>query len=500
VLRTGWLLVLGFVVACSGASGGALTPTGDAGGSTSSSGAAGSSGGGSGGAASSGGLSSSGANSSGGITAPEGGPREDAGHEDGGHAEGGHADGGHGGSSGSGSSSGSSSGSGSGSGSGSSSGGGSSSGTASSSGAFAPFVPADMPQDVDFGGPLLTAPVFQSISFAGYDQTAQVDDFIATVGATSFWSGAVGEYGIGTPTVQPPIHLPTAAPTTIDDTAIQTWLQGLVAAGDAGAMAPTAGSLYVIWYPSTSTVTLDGLTSCQQFGGYHNSTSINGVNVAYAVVPECTFPGMTALQTTTGSASHELIEASTDPQPLTSSPAYADPDNDHTFMAVVLGGGEIGDLCAQWPTSFFTPAGYAYQVQRPWSNVAATAGRDPCQPELPGETYFAAVPPVSDAIHVTYQGTSYPTGGISIAPGASKTVPVQLYSEAPKSAWTVGALEWPDTGHLTFAWDSTTGQNGTTLNLTITVSSEDTNYGGEAFVVESSDGASTTYVLGFVGQ
>ncbi|HEY8086526.1 MAG TPA: hypothetical protein VIF09_01735, partial [Polyangiaceae bacterium] len=274
----------------------------------------------------------------------------------------------------------------------------------------------------------------------------------------------------------------------------------VVAAGG-GFMAPTTSSLYVISYPSTTTVTLSGLTSCQQFGGYHNSTTIGGITVAYAVVPECTLSGWTTLQTTTQSASHELAEAATDPYPLGVTPAYAGADDGHVFLEVVLGGGEIGDMCAQWPTSFFTPPGFAYAVQRPWSNAAARAGRDPCQPELPGEIYFASSPVMTDTVNISYQGQKYPTGGVSIAQGASKTIDVQLYSEAATGPWSVSAINWPDTAaNLTFAWDKTGGQNGDTLHLTITVAAVDATYGGEPFLLESTNGTTTTYALGFVGQ
>jgi hypothetical protein len=354
-----------------------------------------------------------------------------------------------------------------------------------------------MPQVADLGGSVLPSPVFQSISFSGYDQTAQVDDFVATIGSTSFWQSAVGEYGVGTPTVQPPVHLTAAAPASIDDTAIQAWLQQQVAAGG-GFMAPSANALYVISYPSSTTVTLQGLTSCTQFGGYHSSTTIGAVTVAYAVVPECTFPGMTTLQTTTGSASHELEEAVTDPYPFTS-PAYAQPDTAHTYMAVILGGGEIGDMCAQWPSSFFTPPSYAYVVQRPWSNAAAAAGRDPCQPELPGEVFFNSVPLATDTVNINYQGSAYSTGGIKIAQGASRTIPVPLYSEGAAGPWSVAAINWPNTSaNLTFAWDKTSGQNGDTLQLTITVNAIDSTYGGDSFVIESTMGSTTNYWVGYV--
>ena len=35
---------------------------------------------------------------------------------------------------------------------------------------------------------------------------------------------------------------------------------------------------------STTSVPPQGLTSCQQFGGYHNGTAVGGVNVAYAAI------------------------------------------------------------------------------------------------------------------------------------------------------------------------------------------------------------------------
>lgn len=424
-------------------------------------------------------------------------------HLDGGHGSSGSSSGGgsgstssSGGSSGSTSSSGSSSGSGSGS--GSSGGSGSSSG--SSSGAFAPFVPANMPQVIDFGGPVMNAPVFQSISFSGYDQVTQMDDLVATIGTGGggYWKGAVGEYGVGTPSVQPPVHLAEAAPTSIDDSAIQTWLQGKVAAGG-GFMAPSANALYVISYPSSSTITLQGLTSCQQFGGYHNSTTIGGVNVAYAVVPECTFAPMTMLETTTGSASHELIEAVTDPTPFANPPTYAQADDAHVYWEIVFGGGEVGDMCAQLPSAFFTPPGYTYMVQRTWSNASAKAGRDPCQPEMPGEIYFSAVPIATDTVSITQQGQSYPTGGIKIAQGASRTIPVQLYSEAPTGAWSVAASTLQgSSANLGFVWSKTSGKNGDTLQLTITANAFDSTFGGAPFVVVSQMGSQATYWLSYV--
>ena len=83
-------------------------------------------------------------------------------------------------------------------------------------------------------------------------------------------------------------------------------------------------------------ISIDGGISCFSFGGYHNGyVSAKHGNVFYAVLPECSsgFSGVTYV------ASHELIEAVTDPFPTPgSSPAYPQAWN-------AVDGNEIADLC-----------------------------------------------------------------------------------------------------------------------------------------------------------
>jgi hypothetical protein len=225
------------------------------------------------------------------------------------------------------------------------------------------------------------------------------------------------------------------------------------------------------------------------------------VSVAYAVVPECAQGGKSTLQTTTAAASHEIVESATDPLPFTSSPAYGGLDGAHLYFGVVVGGGEVADLCAQWPSSLFVPDGMPYMVQRTWSNVAARAGLDPCQPELPGEIFFNAVPDLADDVTVSSQGQSYPTKGARIPLGSSSTIDVHLYSDDDIGPWTVQASNVPSySSNLGFAWDRTTGQNGDTLHLTITAQGVDQNFAGEPFLLTSSQGTATNYWIGYVGQ
>jgi hypothetical protein len=367
-------------------------------------------------------------------------------------------------------------------------------------GPWANAVPGGMPQVVDQGGAVATAPVFQSISFANYDLTSTVDDFVARVGASSYWAQVVSQYGVGPARAVAPVHLPSGAPANIDDVQLQVWLAGEISSGGAFAP-PTADSVYVVFYPSTSSITFQGEQSCFTMGAYHNNMMVGGVSVPYVVVPECTWSSRTASQETTAAASHEMIESVTDPLPLGPTPAYLGIDPQHLVFQLVLGGGEVADLCAQWPASFFVPGDLPYMVQRAWSNSAVAAGLDPCAPELPGETFFNAVPALSDSVMINDGTANRPTLGARIAVGTSRVIDVHLYSEADVGPWTVQAVNVPIGGsNLAFAWDQATGNNGDTLHLSVTVNAIDPAYGGDAFLLESTLGGEANYWLGYVGQ
>ena len=66
-------------------------------------------------------------------------------------------------------------------------------------------------------------------------------------------------------------------------------------------------TIIALFYPKAVTIKLQGATSCVQFGAYHNNITLDAAHgnrhVAYAVMPNCTFPGMNQLETMTSSAS-----------------------------------------------------------------------------------------------------------------------------------------------------------------------------------------------------
>lgn len=111
----------------------------------------------------------------------------------------------------------------------------------------------------------------------------------------------------------------------------------------------TKNTLYFIYLEPGVISIMGGSRSCQSYCGYHN----NNGKVYYCIMPypSCAgcLGGMSVFDALTGTSSHELCEAITDPVP--GSGWY-----DHA-------NGEIGDICA-W--SFKKVAGYKVQLE--WSN------------------------------------------------------------------------------------------------------------------------------------
>jgi hypothetical protein len=112
----------------------------------------------------------------------------------------------------------------------------------------------------------------------------------------------------------------------------------------------TSNTLYFTYLDPGVISIMGGSKSCQNYCGYHDAVG----SVYYAVMPYPTcagcLGGMAALDALTGTSSHELCEAITDPVPGS---GWYDNVN-----------GEIGDICA-W--NFKKVAGYTVQLE--WSNA-----------------------------------------------------------------------------------------------------------------------------------
>ena len=394
--------------------------------------------------------------------------------------------------------------------------------------AYPAFVPTDIPQVASRGGSVLSLPRVYPIYFAEDDPafTAQITDFLSKVGATTYWNTIGSEYKVGSLVAEPPIQLTAAdnPPALYTDQAIEEWLDAKLGDTDAGPAdpafpVPDGNTIFAFFFPSQVTISQGGggpppgdggasdaaapagSLSCVSFGGYHSAfTMNNNQNVAYAVVPRCAnFDGFTGIDAVTAAASHELLEGTTDPY----LDAFSSTDTAHRYWSTVVGGGEIGDLCAQTLSSFtHFPELPAYVVQRCWSNKAALLGGDPCVPIPAGDVYFNSIPVMPDTLQIMggrgADGgtTTVPTKGVMIAVGASATIELDLFSNVPTQEWSVTAYDTNTLNQvspklLDFTFDKSTGKNGDKIHMTIKVLAAGRR-NNEPFMISSMMGNSAT--------
>lgn len=371
-------------------------------------------------------------------------------------------------------------------------------------------LPANPPQVVDVGGPVLAAPKLVPVFFSNDDPTftAELNSFTTNIGASPYWAATTAEYGVGPATSLAEVSLTETAPATIDDSAIQTWLQGKLNGNDPAWPANDANTVYVLYYPTGTSITLDAPsgeeTSCTGFSGYHSSTQLDSnhgsAGVAYAVIPRCASLGvLTGIDVATGAASAQLVESATNPYSA-STPAYAHVDTAHIEWQLAYGNSEVGDMCAQNAGAFTKLASFPYTVQRTWSNAAETAGLDPCVPAPAGEVYFNSEPILTDSLMLV--GTQ--VMGVKVAVGGSVVVPIDLFSDGATSGpWTVTASDIEalegQTPQVTFSFNTPTGQSGDVLQMTIHAPTA-LNGGFDIFIVTSTLGTETQQWVGVVGN
>lgn len=348
-------------------------------------------------------------------------------------------------------------------------------------------APIHAPLVQSSGGPVLANPQFIAMTFDGDDQRDPIEDFIASVGCTSYWQSVVTDYGVNAAYAGTPVHLTDKVPDTIDDGQIAVFIRQKILNKEIPDAVPNQ-TLYVIFYPDTTDITLQGQHSCQSFGGYHNEVGLpDGRQVPYAVIPRCaSFGGLGTFDELTATTSHELMEAVTDPNPMTK-PAYQFPEANGVAWAFG-GGGGIGDLCEMNDDAFYMPGDYPFYVQRQWTNHSAFAGHDPCQPST--STYFGASPVMSDSLSFDVGLGPQTTTGVKLAVNGTTNIDLKLFADA---AWTAPiSVSVHDASHyfggstaLTFSQSAAQGQVGDTINLQITRIGTNQQLGLEPFVIRA---------------
>jgi hypothetical protein len=371
------------------------------------------------------------------------------------------------------------------------------------------------------GGPVLTAPRIHFVFDPGNANASTLQTFAQRLVSSSYWATVTREYGVGALSYAGTTVLTgQTPPATIASADLHTWIGQALQSGALGTPDPQV--IYTVVFPSTTTITqpnlvlpglLPPLKSCVDFRGFHDNVVItpdagSPTSFAYAVIATCS----ASINDLTAVLSHEWVEASTDPQvsangafTLSGGPdaAFFSVDPNHIVWDIWSTGGEAGDLCQpERAVQLVTPADVGYTVERIWSNQLAAASHDPCAPDLAGEPFFASAPALNDTVNVTSALTGTVTSqGVTIPVGESRTIEVDLFSDAPTSGpWTVSAEDLISTKFgsfglpktLSFQWDRTQGTNGDKLHLTITVTAATPLLGGaHAFVIHSTLGSRT---------
>ncbi len=338
------------------------------------------------------------------------------------------------------------------------------------------------------GGRLLLAPKVVTVTFDGDAQRSMMESFGDKITSTVWWDAVASEYcdssgqciGHGTGGVYG--HIATAPASNYTDssqggaTSLQTYIDARIQ--DGSIPPPEVDTVYMIYLPSSTTISLDGAQSCREFGGYHNamsSTPPGGaapVKFAYAILPRCS----NSKGELTFAASHEIIEAATDPYLSPSAASYDGFGSDSD--AWDTGGGEVGDRCVDFSgmgQDSYQESGFL--VQRSWSNAAAKASHDPCvpAPSPAQQPYFNLAPSGPDTLVMKV--------------GETKTLELTAFSDGPTPAFSVDVTEttqfFGGQNVLDLSLDQITLQNGQKTTLTVTVTSDPGQAGFAAFQVTS---------------
>jgi hypothetical protein len=187
---------------------------------------------------------------------------------------------------------------------------------------------------------------------------------------------------------------------------------------NAGVPAGNGNTMYMLILPDgINAIDPKGTnTNCQYYGGYHTNYGSGGDGWGFA--QRCPPSGMgSKLQELTVAASHEIIEAATDPVP--NSPTWTlGPLQGPSSSVWSVFEGEVGDLCVGTQVA---EGNYTYQ--RIWSVTAAKTQADPCIPALATPYYNA--------------GTS--KDWYAVAAGGSVQIPVSGFSTGYMSDWVLDA-------------------------------------------------------------
>ncbi|MCC6763975.1 MAG: hypothetical protein IT293_04855 [Deltaproteobacteria bacterium] len=321
----------------------------------------------------------------------------------------------------------------------------------------AELIARALPRLVHRGGPFLAHTRIVTVTFAADDAAlvrhlARFGDVITRSGwwrtVTEGLCAANGEcMGTGRPGRH--VVLADDLSAELHATALAALLERAIAAGTLGAL--DDDTLVLVYLPA-GVALRDAFVPRYCGGGprgFHRALRLPAQTLPYAVVPRC---GDAADLTAT--ASHEILEAATNPDPSRRGFAF---DGGSTTAGFTAAGVEPVDPCGLLTRAGHRTTADGFVVQRAWSNRAAARGIDPCVPDRSDRPFHALVP-------------AQPTIRLR-RPGERATVVVTAAASQPTAPWDVAAIdltgEQRGARYLDVSLDRTRAAAADVLTLTI---------------------------------
>lgn len=337
---------------------------------------------------------------------------------------------------------------------------------------FEPAAHIPMPLVFPHTGTVLPSVQLVTVTFDGYADRDAVEQFGAAIVSSHWYVSAGAEYNVTAGAALPAVRL-AQMPVSLTRQDIRAQIANLTAGTlTTNPAVPAAPPLYMVYIPANVEI-----SDLAVHRSYHEVIRLgNGGQVPLAVVLD---GGDTAA--TLVAAAHQLIDAATDPFTEPREGYYADPPVNDPWSLVL---GEVADLCEA--EDLVSDGGYA--LPRVYSNRAVSAGKSPCTPFVPDDTW-------SD---VSAKPSQMPT----VAAGSSTTYVLTGWStrEIPDWKLSLHAADRSDFTLIQMAPDlsSDTINNKAKVTLTLRVPPEATS--GQTGGVYVLSGDKHPWAVGFVVQ
>jgi hypothetical protein len=271
---------------------------------------------------------------------------------------------------------------------------------------------------------------------------------------SNWWKAVVEGYCrgptdcVGEGSAAPPVRLDQSLPAQLRDTDIDALLYREAQAGRLGPIDDS--TLWLLYLPHG--VALSDATTRYCTGrarAFHRALELDGRRIPFAVLPRC---GDEA--ELTGSASHEILEATTNPFPAERGFALAPGSAASGFTAAGL---EPVDPCGLLTMDGHRTTESGFVVQRAWSNRQASLGLDPCVPSR-SDAPFVLLVPREPAMRIAQVGQG-------------RTLELDASTAGGAENWAVSAFDLggqqDQESYLDVALDKSTVRAGDTVTLSV---------------------------------